>query len=367
MSDAQDQAEHDAHGRPRDGDAIDADGGDPAEIGGAEGDPAADEVALDDGSDPDVDTREPGSETRTTGSMGPGEADLEELEGDDEGPQGPGLAGTVALALSDLKGALEALILVSDKPVPAMRLARLTRQDLGHVRRALGELAEDYRGRGIALDEIAGGYQFRTSPRYAPFVRSLTQQKPVKLTRAQLEVLAIIAYRQPVTRPEIDDVRGVDSGSAIKVLLERDVIKIIGKRDDAGRPMLYATTNDFLELFGLKALRDLPTLKEFAELTPESRDIYERRIGEPLPGQGQGMDLKTHYEAAPSQEVDDDAAAVDAAEEGEPGGETEGETLDAEEAGEPASPGAADEGASSTTDDVAGEPDEATPDGEWSG
>jgi segregation and condensation protein B len=153
---------------------------------------------------------------------------------------------------------------------------------------------------------VAGGYQFRTAPRYAPFVRNLTQQKPTKLTRAQLEVLAIIAYRQPVTRPEIDDVRGVDSGSAIKVLLERDVIKIIGKRDDAGRPMLYATTSGFLELFGLKSLRDLPTLKEFAELTPESRDIYERRIGEPLPGQGQGMDLETHYEAQTYAENDEE-------------------------------------------------------------
>jgi segregation and condensation protein B len=244
------------------------------------------------------------------GPLGPGEADLEQLdepfEGDEEGrPTGPGLAGTVALDPDDVKGALEALILVSDKPVPAMRLARLTRQDLGLVRRALGELSQEYAERGIALDEVAGGYQFRTAPRYAPFVRNLTQQKPTKLTRAQLEVLAIIAYRQPVTRPEIDDVRGVDSGSAIKVLLERDVIKIIGKRDDAGRPMLYATTNGFLELFGLKNLRDLPTLKEFAELSPESRDIYERRIGEPLPGQGQGMDLETHYEAQPHDDSDE--------------------------------------------------------------
>jgi segregation and condensation protein B len=243
----------------------------------------------------------------STGPLGPGETDLEQLdEGDEERPMGPGLAGTVALDPEDVKGALEALILVSDKPVPAMRLARLTRQDLGLVRRALGELAQEYEGRGIALDEVAGGYQFRTASRYAPFVRNLTQQKPTKLTRAQLEVLAIIAYRQPVTRPEIDDVRGVDSGSAIKVLLERDVIKIIGKRDDAGRPMLYATTSGFLELFGLKSLRDLPTLKEFAELTPESRDIYERRIGEPLPGQGQGMDLETHYEAKPHEESDEE-------------------------------------------------------------
>jgi segregation and condensation protein B len=254
----------------------------------------------------------PGADAAQAGPLGPGEADLEQLDDEDEGrPTGPGLAGTVALDPSDVKGALEALILVSDKPVPAMRLARLTRQDLGLVRRVLGELALDYAERGIALDEVAGGYQFRTAPRYAPFVRNLTQQKPTKLTRAQLEVLAIIAYRQPVTRPEIDDVRGVDSGSAIKVLLERDVIKIIGKRDDVGRPMLYGTTNGFLELFGLKSLRDLPTLKEFAELSPESRDIYERRIGEPLPGQGQGMDLETHYEAKPSADEADESEELD--------------------------------------------------------
>jgi segregation and condensation protein B len=189
-----------------------------------------------------------------------------------------------------------------------VRLARLTRQDIGAVKDKLEQLTEEYRGRGIVLDEIAGGYQFRTSRRYAPFVRNLVQQKPQRLSRAQLEVLAIIAYRQPVTRPEIEDVRGVDSGSALKVLLERNVIKIIGKRDDVGRPMLYGTTNDFLELFGLKSLRDLPTLKEFAELTPESRDMFERRIGEPVPDQG--MNLKTHYEAKPAadEEVEDEAS-----------------------------------------------------------
>lgn len=230
------------------------------------------------------------------GTMGPGEADLSE-EGEAV-REGPGLVGTAELAPEHLRGALEALILVSDKPVAAVRLARLTGQDLGTIRVALGELARAYEGRGIVLDEIAGGFQFRTSPKYAPFVRMLVQQKPTKLSRAQLEVLSIIAYRQPVTRPEIDDVRGVDSGSALKLLLERNVIKIIGKKEEAGRPILYGTTTEFLELFGLKSLRDLPTLREFAELTQESRDIFERRIGEPLPGQGQGMDLQTHYEAA---------------------------------------------------------------------
>jgi segregation and condensation protein B len=253
-------------------------------------------------------------------SMGPGEVNLDDE--DDDAPEGPGLHGSVALALDDLPGALEALILVSDKPIPAVRLARLTRQDIGMVRQKLAELQGAYAGRGLVLDEIAGGYQFRTSARYAPFVRNLVQQKPVKLTRAQLEVLAIIAYRQPVTRPEIEDVRGVDSGSALKVLLERSVIKIIGKRDDAGRPMLYGTSTEFLELFGLKSLKDLPTLKEFAELTPESRDIYERRIGEPVP-QGSAMNLDTHYEAPPDRDIPDDAS--EAKGEGEAEGESEAE------------------------------------------
>jgi segregation and condensation protein B len=236
--------------------------------------------------------------------LGAGAADLG--DDDEDVREGPGLAGTAELRPEDLKGALEALILVSDKPIAAIRLARLTSQDVGTVRLALAELQQDYAGKGISLDEIAGGYQFRTAVRFAPFVRMLVQQKPTKLSRAQLEALSIIAYRQPVTRPEIDDVRGVDSGSALKTLLERNLIKIIGKKEEAGRPMLYGTTTDFLELFGLKNLRDLPTLREFAELTQESRDIFERRIGEPLPGQGQGMDLETHYDAPPAQEEPDE-------------------------------------------------------------
>ena len=272
-------------------------------------------------SDPDSpqqDVPEPGDPGMDATTLGPGEADFEEDEADEA--QGPGLAHAVTLRDEDLKGALEALILVSDKPVAAVRLARLTRQDIGHVKQLLAELSQEYRERGIVLDEIAGGFQFRTSARFAPFVRTLVQQKPTKLTRAQLETLSIIAYRQPVTRPEIDDVRGVDSGYALKVLLERNLIKIIGKKEEAGRPMLYATTQDFLVLFGLKNLRDLPTLREFAELTDESRDIYERRIGEAVPNQGAGIDLETHYEAAPRPEGDDGDDGDEAASGDEVGG-----------------------------------------------
>jgi segregation and condensation protein B len=127
---------------------------------------------------------------------------------------------------------------------------------------------------------VAGGWVFRTSPQYAPFVRDLTKQKPVRLTRAQVETLAIIAYRQPITRPEVDDVRGVDSGPVLKLLLERDLVRILGKRDEPGRPIIYGTTGQFLEFFGLKSLKDLPTLREFTELSDESRADYEGELGE---------------------------------------------------------------------------------------
>jgi segregation and condensation protein B len=105
----------------------------------------------------------------------------------------------------------------------------------------------------------------------------------VKLTRAQIETLAIAAYRQPITRPEIDEIRGVDSGATLKLLLERDLVRILGKKDEPGRPLLYGTTNHFLEFFNMKSLKDLPTLREFTELSDESRRVAEAELGEVLP------------------------------------------------------------------------------------
>ncbi|MCW5832873.1 MAG: SMC-Scp complex subunit ScpB [Labilithrix sp.] len=197
--------------------------------------------------------------------------------------------GTEALADVDdllaqrkhLRGLLEALIFASDAPIKPKDLARLASAPVKQVVEVLGELTRDFSTRGIHLEEVAGGWVFRTSPEYAPFVRDLTKQRPVRLTRSQVETLAIIAYRQPVTRPEIDDVRGVDSGPVLKLLLERDLVRILGKRDEPGRPLIYGTTNAFLEFFGLKSLKDLPTLREFTELTDESREAYEEEMGEP--------------------------------------------------------------------------------------
>src|SRR5262249_54887311 len=113
--------------------------------------------------------------------------------------------------------------------------------------------------------------------------REFTEQKAVRMSRAQIETLAIVAYRQPITRPEIDEVRGVDSGAALKSLLERELVRILGKKDEPGRPILYGTTPMSLEFFGLRALGDLPTLREFTELSDDSRRAYERELGEEPP------------------------------------------------------------------------------------
>jgi segregation and condensation protein B len=180
-----------------------------------------------------------------------------------------------ALPLDHLRGLLEALVFASDKPLTANELARLSSAPVKQVKQLLGEIQQSFAGHGVLLDEIAGGWLFRTNVQFAPFVRELTSGRPVKLTRAQIETLAIVAYRQPVTRPEIDEIRGVDSGATLKLLLERDLLRLLGKKDEPGRPLLYGTTNYFLEFFGLRTLKDLPTLREFTELSEESRRVAD--------------------------------------------------------------------------------------------
>ena len=218
---------------------------------------------------------------------------------------------SILLQRRHLRGLLEALVFASDSPITPKELAKLASAPQKQVKELLSELKTDYATRGMHLDEVAGGWVFRTSPQYAPFVRDLTKQKPVRLTRAQVETLAIIAYRQPITRPEVDDVRGVDSGPVLKLLLERDLVRILGKRDEPGRPLIYGTTSHFLEFFGLKSLKDLPTLREFTELSDESRVDFEDELGE-----------------SPEDAAQRAAEAEARAQEGEPGGEGVAEPAD---------------------------------------
>ncbi|MFL5275800.1 MAG: SMC-Scp complex subunit ScpB, partial [Myxococcales bacterium] len=150
---------------------------------------------------------------------------------------------------------------------------------------ALAELQQRYApgGGGIALVDLQGRYHLRTDPQVGAYVRRMLQVRPMRLTRAALETLAIVAYRQPVTRPEIEDLRGVDCGAVTRALLERKLIRILGKKDEPGRPLLYGTTREFLELFNLRDLTQLPTLREFQELSEESRKIVEEEAP-PAPG-----------------------------------------------------------------------------------
>lgn len=170
-----------------------------------------------------------------------------------------------------LKRTVESMLFASDRPIQAASIRQYLGKsiDRKELQDCLDELVEEYSTRGIVLHDVAGGYQFRTHPASSVWIQKLIAGRPVRLSRAQLDTLAIIAYRQPITRPEIDDIRGVDSGSTLKILLDRNLLRILGKKEEVGRPLLYGTSKDFLEFFNLSELRDLPTLREFHELNDD--------------------------------------------------------------------------------------------------
>jgi segregation and condensation protein B len=189
---------------------------------------------------------------------------------------------------------VEALLFLSEKPLTVEEVRVATGLDPARVRKALDELSGTFREgvSGIVLHEVAGGWQLRTSPDASDFARRFLRVKPQRLTRAALETLAIVAYRQPVTRPEVEEIRGVDSGAVMKALLERRLLKILGKKEEPGRPILYGTTREFLEFFALKDLASLPTLREFHELSEEHREIVEKEAPAAAPSlQGLVADL----------------------------------------------------------------------------
>ena len=241
-----------------------------------------------------------------------GDDDADDPDGDDDGDgAGNGNGGgdgddcdddaaivfptsAAGMDAGQLKHLVEALIFASDRPLTVQRLRQLTR--VGEVRRleqALAELADDYGERGLILQQVSGGYQFRTRTQFSPWVQQLIAGRPVRLSRAQLETLAIIAYRQPITRPEIDDIRGVDSSATLKLLIDRMLIRVLGKREEVGRPILYGTTKEFLDFFSLGDLRELPTLREYSELTAESRKVMSDRLGIGPDG-GNGSEAGAH-------------------------------------------------------------------------
>jgi len=171
---------------------------------------------------------------------------------------------------SERVAVIEALIFVSDEPLSAKTIAEVLKEDREVINTALNTLAEEFNGRnaGLQLREVAGGWQFATRPEYHEHVRAFLKTRPsAKLTIASLETLAVIAYRQPVTVPEILEIRGVQSPSAIKTLLDKKLIVAKGRKDTVGRPMMYGTSKEFLLQFGLKDLSELPSVEDFHDLS----------------------------------------------------------------------------------------------------
>ena len=169
----------------------------------------------------------------------------------------------------DLKAALEGLIFVSDDPIPIDEMLQVLRIDEERLRDALNELTLDYdaAGRGLRIEEIGGGFRVATRGEVAPYLRRLSKLRHRRrLSSAALETLAVISYRQPITTPEIQEIRGVSPDGPLKTLLERRLVRITGKKKVVGRPLLYGTTRDFLIHFGLNSLEDLPPIEDFEKV-----------------------------------------------------------------------------------------------------
>jgi segregation and condensation protein B len=180
---------------------------------------------------------------------------------------------------TQLRGALEALLFVSDEPVAAARLARLVEASPGDVEAALADLAEEYResNRGFQLREVAGGWRFYTHPAYHDVIEQYVLSWDTRrLSQAALEALAVVAYHQPVTRAGVNAVRGVNSEGVLASLVEKSLVRETGRDKNAGNAILYATTLNFLEKFGLKDISELPPLAEFAPDTYTEHAIRDR-------------------------------------------------------------------------------------------
>jgi segregation and condensation protein B len=171
--------------------------------------------------------------------------------------------------MENIKAIIEALVLVSDAPLALEKIcAVLDEVEKSQVQDALDKLIAEYEDRqsGICLQEVAGGYQFRTRVELANWVKKLRGSKPASLSPASLETLAIVAYRQPIVKAEIESIRGVDVSAPLRGLLDKKLVRIVGRKDVPGKPMIYGTTRKFLEVFNLKDLSELPTLRELKEL-----------------------------------------------------------------------------------------------------
>jgi len=180
-----------------------------------------------------------------------------------------------------LKNIIEAALMVSEKPVSVSQLLAIfeketDRPERADIKTAIEQIMQDYEGRGIELKKVSSGYRVQVNGDYAEWINHLFDDRPLRYSRASLETLAIIAYRQPVTRAEIEEIRGVSvSSNIIRTLQERSWIRVVGQRDIPGKPELLATTKEFLDYFNLKKLSELPSLSEIKDFDQINPDLFE--------------------------------------------------------------------------------------------
>lgn len=204
------------------------------------------------------------------------------------------------------KSVIESILFISGEPVTLDSMRKLIEIDKYNTERLIKDLIDDYalRNGGLLIVEVAEGFQMVTNPACSPWIRKvLSTSMPKRLSQSSLETLAIVAYKQPIIKAEIEAIRGVNSDGVVKTLLERRLIKILGRKEAPGRPLMYGTTPEFLQQFGLKDLSELPTLKEFAEIDiPEPPEAPLDESGEPLAAAGgEGEAADTGFEESESE------------------------------------------------------------------
>lgn len=208
----------------------------------------------------------------------------------------------------DLKYIIESLLFVSETPLTMDHLKGIIEEvDTTTIKTAVEELMGEYelRNGGFMLKQVAGGYQFRTQGRYNEWIKRLIRPSAPRISKAALETLSIIAYNQPIIRSDIEHIRGVDSGGVLRMLMERKLVRVLGRKEIPGRPLIYATTKHFLEVFELKDLKDLPTPREIEELS-------KSRIEEQPDAEDQAEDHQTESETLPEvPEADNDEETTD--------------------------------------------------------
>ena len=227
---------------------------------------------------------------------------------------------------SELKNIIEAALLIAGQPLTIDRMAAMfpadsqpTREE---IRAVLKLLEEEYRGRGFELKQIERGYRLQTRDKYSPWLSKLVEERPARYSRALLETLAIIAYRQPVTRGDIEDIRGVAvSTDIIRALLDRDWVREVGRREVPGRPALYGTTRGFLEYFNLTKLDELPPLSELRDIGAIGAELDQRAVA--------GGQMPLLDQPATSTSADHDASGEDVPRRAAPNGATEGDAVSA--------------------------------------